>query len=107
MILKAFWKSSSERDWNVPTVLDSSADSRQFPLFFRAREYWPRLKYGNSVVATLVAGGLILSFNLCCLGAGEATVITPDLSGRTDASIREVITRVAHHQIRPLKDGDY
>src|ERR1041385_9114797 len=24
-----------------------------------------------------------------------------------DASIREVITRVAHHQIRPLKDGDY
>ncbi len=107
MILKAFWKSSSERDWNVPTVLDSSADSRQFPLFFRAREYWPRLKYGNSVVATLVAGGLILSFNLCCLGAGEATVMTPDLSGRTDASIREVITRVAHHQIRPLKDGDY
>ena len=25
----------------------------------------------------------------------------------TDASIQEVITRVAHHQIHPLKDGDY
>lgn len=32
---------------------------------------------------------------------------TPDLSGGSDASIRDVITRVAHHQIHPLLDGDY
>jgi rhamnogalacturonyl hydrolase YesR len=31
----------------------------------------------------------------------------PDLTGVSDASIREAITRVAHHQIRPLQDGDY
>jgi rhamnogalacturonyl hydrolase YesR len=31
----------------------------------------------------------------------------PDLSGKSDASIREVITRVAHHQFHPLRDGDY
>jgi len=30
-----------------------------------------------------------------------------DLSGQSDASIRNVITRVAHHQIRELRDGDY
>jgi len=30
-----------------------------------------------------------------------------DFSGRTDASIREVLRRVAAHQLRPLKDGDY
>ncbi len=30
-----------------------------------------------------------------------------DLPGRTDASIREVLKRVATHQVRSLKDGDY
>jgi unsaturated rhamnogalacturonyl hydrolase len=30
-----------------------------------------------------------------------------DLSGRTDDSIREIIRRVARHQQRELKDGDY
>ncbi len=32
---------------------------------------------------------------------------TPDASGGSDASIRAVITQVAHHQIHPLRDGDY
>lgn len=31
----------------------------------------------------------------------------PDLSGRSDESIREVVRRVAHHQVRPVKDGAY
>lgn len=31
----------------------------------------------------------------------------PDLSGTTDASIRDVLRIVARHQLRPLKDGDY
>jgi unsaturated rhamnogalacturonyl hydrolase len=51
------------------------------------------------VLAALAAGGLQVSRG--------ADTNTPDLSGTTDASIREVITRVAHHQIHPLKDGDY
>src|SRR4051794_6041398 len=53
-----------------------------------------------------LVGTLILSGSFESLAAGDATS-QPDLSGRTDASIREVITRVAHHQIHPVKDGDY
>ncbi len=35
--------------------------------------------------------------------AGRST----DLSGRTDASIRNVLSVVSRHQLRPLKDADY
>lgn len=31
----------------------------------------------------------------------------PDLAGTNDASIREVIRRISHHQVHALKDGDY
>jgi len=31
---------------------------------------------------------------------------TPDLSGKTDASIRAILQRVSQHQIHPLADGD-
>lgn len=37
------------------------------------------------------------------MAAGE----TVDLSGRTDASIREVVRRVARHHLRPLADAAY
>lgn len=37
----------------------------------------------------------------------QAAPIAPDLSGTTDASIREVLRVVARHQMRPLKDGEY
>ena len=36
----------------------------------------------------------------------EATA-QPDMGGITDAEIRDVVARVARHQIRPLADGDY
>ncbi len=44
---------------------------------------------------------------LGCALFGAAADTQPDLSGKTDPSIREVITRVAHHQIHDLKDGEY
>ena len=44
---------------------------------------------------------------LSCGAMTCATAQTNDLSGQTDASIRNVITLVAHHQIVPLADGDY
>jgi unsaturated rhamnogalacturonyl hydrolase len=37
----------------------------------------------------------------------EQTPAAPDLSGKTDASIREVLRVVARHQMHPLKDGQY
>jgi len=54
--------------------------------------------------------GMLLGFLVfgCCsvTHAPEAPSV-PDLSGGSGASIREVITRVAHHQIHRLQDGDY
>src|SRR5438552_2390472 len=51
-----------------------------------------------------------LAFSLALLSCAQASseeARTPDLSGRNDASIREVLKVVSRHQIRPLKDGDY
>ncbi len=46
----------------------------------------------------------------CLLAAaplGRAQSSAPDLSGKTDESIRNVLRIVARHQIHELKDGDY
>jgi unsaturated rhamnogalacturonyl hydrolase len=37
----------------------------------------------------------------------RAQAVSPDLSGRTDDSIREIVRRVAQHHVRPLADGEY
>jgi rhamnogalacturonyl hydrolase YesR len=47
----------------------------------------------------------VLSLALAALACRAAE--SPDLSGKTDASIRDVITRVAHHQFHTLSDGNY
>lgn len=39
--------------------------------------------------------------------AQDKVAPAPDFSGKTDASIREVVRLVARHQLHPLKDGDY
>ena len=46
----------------------------------------------------------LLSFGCGQSGKNSSEV---DLSGKTDASIRTVIERIAHHHIHALKDGDY
>jgi unsaturated rhamnogalacturonyl hydrolase len=58
---------------------------------------------------------IVSAFSLCALLSGataglSAKTLAPDLSGNTDASIREVLRVVARHQLAqfgPLKDGDY
>lgn len=56
---------------------------------------------------------LCLAFALCLFTATSAVPTlcgAPDLSGRTDDSIREVVRLVARRQLKqfgPLKDGDY
>jgi unsaturated rhamnogalacturonyl hydrolase len=53
---------------------------------------------------TFPALPLLLALVVALAEPGNAQV---DLSGRTDASIRNVISLVAHHQVRTLADGDY
>ncbi len=49
----------------------------------------------------------LFATTLVVRGQGNPAGPSPDLSGKTDASIREVLRVVARHQIRPLKEGDY
>lgn len=56
----------------------------------------------------MILGILLASLPLGCIPFDpHRPPSAPDLSGRSDASIRDVITRVAHHQIHPVQDGDY
>ncbi len=48
---------------------------------------------------------LLLGGGLSAPADGQSA--PPDLSGRSDASIREVLRVVSRHQLHPLKDGDY
>lgn len=50
---------------------------------------------------------LFLTLGLSAVGPALSAATEVDLSGRTDASIREVLRRVAHHHVRPLRDGEY
>jgi unsaturated rhamnogalacturonyl hydrolase len=61
-------------------------------------------KTAKRIIGALLAGAVALG---CATAVSAADDMAPDLSGTTDASIRDVITRVAHHQIHELKDGDY
>jgi unsaturated rhamnogalacturonyl hydrolase len=60
-----------------------------------------------SKIATFFSVGVLLCGTAVGQGAFGAS---PDLSGKTDASIRDVLRVVARHQLAqfgPLKDGDY
>jgi unsaturated rhamnogalacturonyl hydrolase len=57
-------------------------------------------------ITSLKLGALLLGTALLAY-AEDKPAATPDLSGQTDASIREVLRVVARHQIHPLKDGQY
>jgi rhamnogalacturonyl hydrolase YesR len=50
---------------------------------------------------------LLLALLLALPAAAQEKPAAPDLSGKTDDSIREVLRVVARHQLHPLKDGDY
>lgn len=55
----------------------------------------------------LRCGVLPLVIFLVTTGSASSAPPGPvDLSGRTDASIREVVRRVARHHLRPLRQGD-
>ena len=47
------------------------------------------------------------SVMLGALATASHAAATPDLSGKTDDSIRQVLRLVSSHQIHPLADGDY
>jgi unsaturated rhamnogalacturonyl hydrolase len=51
--------------------------------------------------------GALLILGAGLLRADEKSAAGPDLSGKTDDSIRSVLRVVARHQIQPLKNGDY
>src|SRR5580704_5436383 len=51
--------------------------------------------------------GLLLLAAVPGSRAQDNAAAAPDLSGRTDASIRAVVRLVAHRQEHPLQDGDY
>jgi len=67
----------------------------------------------NLIPALFVALPLIVLNNGCLMHGQNKTsdlapvVVPPDSGGITDAEIRDVVARVAKHQIHPLADGDY
>ena len=49
----------------------------------------------------------VASFGAALFSANAVAADAPDLSGKTDDSIRQVLLVVSNHQISPLADGDY
>lgn len=62
----------------------------------------PQVRFPGMLAGALAA--LLLLNNGCATHATHAATAS---GGITDAEIRDVVQRVAQHQIRPLKDGDY
>src|SRR5882757_8936300 len=61
---------------------------------------FPTIFFGALTVLLLLNSG-------CATGAVDSAGAPAASGGITDAEIRDVVHRVAQHQIRPLKDGEY
>jgi rhamnogalacturonyl hydrolase YesR len=63
----------------------------------------------NPLFSKIRTSAALTALILGCAVASRAEekAAAPDLSGRTNESILEVLRRVSRHQIVPLKDGDY
>jgi len=70
-------------------------------------KFFNRWQLGDfSQVLFCALSGLLLLAEGCATRASDSTN-APALGGITDAEIRAVVSRLAQHQIHPLKDGDY
>ncbi|HXI69928.1 MAG TPA: glycoside hydrolase family 88 protein, partial [Verrucomicrobiae bacterium] len=63
------------------------------------------LSFPNIFLGALAA--LLLFNSGCATGTADSAGAPSASGGITDAEIRDVVHRVARHQIRPLKDGEY
>ena len=94
-----------------------SAERRQFQKVekcgFLPKAATPVLQKFPKIFAAALPMLLVLSSGCATLdwdktnASLEPVIVPPDSVGITDAKIRDVVVRVARHQIVPLADGDY
>jgi rhamnogalacturonyl hydrolase YesR len=67
----------------------------------------PRILFFMFLSREFRGGLMLLLISLVAAGSALGVQTAPvDLSGRTEASIREVVRRVARHHVRPLRPGE-